>query len=134
KGLLNMAPGIRVVVEASSGADLLTEPRLNSPCVVLLTLEGDRDHPFAVLGQLVNVLSEHARALVLTGDDDPDVHEHFVELGAMGVVTKNQTGDLLVKAIRKVHAGEIWLDRRKTAGVISHLARRRRADEDPDAA
>ena len=41
-----------------------------------------------------------------------------MRLGARGVVLKQSASDLLVKSIRKVADGEIWLDNRMTAEVI----------------
>ena len=56
--------------------------------------------------------------IVLTAaEDDRDV-VRAMRLGARGVVLKQSASDLLVKSIRKVADGEIWLDNRMTAEVI----------------
>jgi DNA-binding NarL/FixJ family response regulator len=56
---------------------------------------------------------------------DPKVHQHAFELGAMGVVLKDQSIDTLVRAIRKLHAGEAWLERVQTANLLNAIRRRR---------
>ena len=38
-------------------------------------------------------------------------HHVLIELGATGLVLKNERPEILIKAIRKVHGGEVWLDR-----------------------
>ena len=41
-----------------------------------------------------------------------------MKLGTSGIVLKQTATELLIKSIRKVHAGEIWLDSYTTAAVI----------------
>ena len=41
----------------------------------------------------------------------------------MGIVSKGQAADELLKAINKVHAGEVWLNRSLTANLITSIAR-----------
>ncbi len=64
------------------------------------------------------------RVIMLVKDD---VKEDFVEavrLGCSGIVPKQTSTELLLKSIRKVHAGEFWLDRMTTADVIRRLAKK----------
>jgi two-component system nitrate/nitrite response regulator NarL len=58
---------------------------------------------------------------------DEDLKEDFLEAvrqGCCGMVPKQTSTELLVKSIRKVHAGEFWLDRITTAEVIRRLAKK----------
>jgi two-component system nitrate/nitrite response regulator NarL len=104
------------------------------PEVVVVNVEPSNKAAISILHQLP-VVAERWRTLVLTVPDDPAMHARAIELGAMGVVTTDQPGSVLVKAIKKVNAGELWLDRTRAAGVISRLARGRTArDEDPERA
>jgi DNA-binding NarL/FixJ family response regulator len=68
------------------------------------------------------IANGHTVVLVLTGVRDPERHQAAVMAGAMGVVAKEADANVIVKAIRKVHAGELWLDRRSTQQVLSALA------------
>ena len=45
-----------------------------------------------------------------------------MKLGCSGIVLKQTASDLIVKSIRKVHAGEIWLDSNTTAAVMRQFA------------
>ena len=66
----------------------------------------------------MNFESLPTRVIVLTtAEDDRDV-VRAMRLGARGVVLKQSASDLLLKSIRQVHDGEIWLDNRMTAEVI----------------
>jgi DNA-binding NarL/FixJ family response regulator len=131
--LLNADEGIRVVAEAPTLGDMLiAAPNLHVH-VVLMSVEPGGEDPFGPLGELANLLPERGRTLVLTGDADPGLHLQMIEFGAMGVFMKDQSGDVLGKAIRKVHSGELWLDRTRTASVIARLTGGRR-DEQLEAA
>jgi len=70
------------------------------------------------------------RILVFTAAADAAVHTRAIELGASGVVSKEEAAPALARAIVKVHAGELWLARTR-AGVALSIARRR--DRDPEA-
>jgi two-component system, NarL family, nitrate/nitrite response regulator NarL len=65
-----------------------------------------------------------ARVIMLTGDDAKEDFVEAVRQGCCGVVPKQTSTELLLKSIRKVHAGEFWLDRMTTADVIRRLAKK----------
>ena len=75
-----------------------------------------------LLQELARV-TPHTRAIVLACLTDVADYSEAVELGAMGIVSCEEPGAVLLKAIRKVHAGELWLDRARTAGVVTRLTR-----------
>lgn len=77
----------------------------------------------AVPGTRVVVLSDRTRSID---------QQRLMELGAAGMVLKNEPPEILLKAIEKVHAGEVWLDRTRMADAIKRLTRRKQAG-DPDA-
>src|SRR6202011_4062055 len=58
------------------------------------------------------------RVIVLTASDDKNEFVQAMKLGTSGIVLKQTATELLIKSIRKVHAGEIWLDSHTTAAVI----------------
>jgi DNA-binding NarL/FixJ family response regulator len=63
-----------------------------------------------------------ARALIVTGSTDPDAHQRAIKSGAMGIVLKEQASEVLLTAIEKVHAGEVWLSRSMTASILSRMS------------
>jgi len=68
---------------------------------------------------------------VLTASDDKNEFVQAMKLGTSGIVLKQTATELLIKSIRKVHAGEIWLDSHTTAAVIRQFVAN---DETPMAA
>ncbi len=100
------------------------------PDVVLLDLAlGER----CGLSALPQLMGTGAKVLVLTGERSQEVLDKAVRLGARGVVRKDAPADLLLKAIEKVHDGELWLDRR-TLGRVLHGLMDPQADarQDPE--
>lgn len=131
--LIEADPLLTVVAEAPSLGEMLQGHQTAPAHVILLSIEPGGEDPFGPLGRLTSLHPDHGRTLVLTADDDPGLHLQMIEYGAMGVFMKDQTSDALGNAIRKVHAGELWLDRARTASVIARLTGGRR-DEQFDAA
>src|SRR5271168_2598957 len=64
------------------------------------------------------------RVIMLASEDLKEDFLDAVRQGCCGIVPKQTSTELLVKSIRKVHAGEFWLDRTTTAEVIRRLAKR----------
>jgi len=65
-----------------------------------------------------------ARVIMLSSEDGKEDFVEAVRQGCCGVVPKQTSRELLLKSIRKVHAGEFWLDRMTTAEVIRRLAKK----------
>src|ERR671930_783503 len=108
--LLATSDDLKVVGGASSVQEALAALALSPADVVVLDLDlGGRDGL-----ELLPALSSRApdtRVLVLTGIRDRERHRAVLSSGAHGVVLKDKPPELLLKAIRRVHAGELWFDR-----------------------
>src|ERR1700749_2098344 len=115
--LLGSDEDIVIVGEAQNGAECIKMLAKLKPDILLLDLRMPDKEGLAVLEE-VNFDTLPTRVVVLTAaEDDRDV-VRAMRLGARGVVLKQSATDLLVKSIRKVSDGEIWLDNRMTAEVI----------------
>jgi two-component system, NarL family, nitrate/nitrite response regulator NarL len=122
--LLDAENDVSIVGEASSGNEAIQLLTKLKPDILLLDLRmPDRDG-LSVLEE-VNFDSNPTRVIVLTATEDDREVVRAMRLGARGVVLKQSASELLLKSIRKVHAGEIWLDKKMTAEVMrafSHSA------------
>ena len=115
--LLEAADDISIVGEASNGLECVKLLKKLKPDVLLLDLRMPEKDGLSVLEE-IKFDPLPTRTIVLTAaEDDRDVIR-AMRLGARGVVLKQSASELLVKCIRKVHNGEIWLDNRVTAVVI----------------
>jgi two-component system nitrate/nitrite response regulator NarL len=121
---------LQVVGEASNKAHAIAEAIRTRPNLVLLDLDLGNENGMDLINDLFS-LDDGLQVLVLTGVRDAEMHRRAVRLGAMGVVMKDCTPELLIKAIEKVHAGEVWVDRATMAKLLID-ARRSRAPQRPD--
>lgn len=123
RSIIQSEPGLAVVGQAVNRAEALAGVR-NRPDIILLDLDLGNENSLDFLPDLLKA-GEEARVIVLTGLPDPELHLRAVRLGAMGVVLKVEPAERMLKAIRKVHAGEVWLNRSMVSTVMTDLLRTR---------
>jgi DNA-binding NarL/FixJ family response regulator len=83
----------------------------------------DPDHYSADgVAELLRAATSRTRIILLTGSPDSTSISRALENGAAGLVLKQQSPEVLVKAISRVYAGELWLDRTATARLIAELS------------
>ena len=82
---------------------------------------------------VVPLMSERNMRVLLLGASDASLtHEVAILRGACGVVHKEDTPEVLIKAIKSVHSGELWLDRSTTGRLFVELSRQNgRASANP---
>src|SRR5438034_8871033 len=120
--LIESHPRMKVVAEAGKGSDALVMAAREHPDVILLDLVlGEETGTDLIPGLLA--ACEEARILILTALHDEDEHRRAVRLGAMGVLNKEASTELMIKAIEKVYEGEFWLDRFMTASLLAAMRR-----------
>jgi DNA-binding NarL/FixJ family response regulator len=132
--LLESQAGITVVGEAANRTDALATAVREQPDIILLDLALGGESSLDCLPELLAVASE-ARVLILTGVCDPELHRRAVYLGAMGLVLKEKAATVLLQAIEKVHAGEVWLEGAMIASVLREMTQTRETRQtNPEAA
>ena len=132
--LIESHAGLVVVGEAATQGEALRLTARTQPDIILLDLNLCEERGADLLPDMLAAASG-ARVIVLTGVTDPAEHRQAILAGAMGVVLKDQALDVLVKAIEKVHAGEVWLDSSMIASMLTEIARGSAAEKaDPEAA
>ena len=126
--LLALEPDFEVVAQAQDGRQVLDVLQQHEPDILLLDLKMPGLDGLATLQRLQT--SKHkTRVIVLTASEDKNEFVQAMKLGTSGIVLKQSATDLLIKSIRKVNAGEIWLDSHTTAAVMRQFATG--ADEPP---
>jgi len=102
------------------------------PDIILLDIDLNGENSLDSMPLLREVTN--AVVLILTGVRDPETHDRAVLSGARGVVQKEAPPEIILKAIRKVHEGEIWLDRIATGRIFSKLLDHSNNPVSPDVA
>jgi DNA-binding NarL/FixJ family response regulator len=121
RSLIKNEPGLIVIGEAVSRTEAIDAIRTR-PDIILLDLDLGNENGLDFLPELISA-SGGARVLIVTGLPDPELHLQAIRHGAMGVLLKGEPPEILLKAIRKVHAGEIWINRSMVATVMNNLLR-----------
>jgi len=132
--IVESKPGLKVVGEAGTKAEALALIERESPDIVLLDLDLNKDSGLDVLPE-IKAGGRQTRVLILTGMRDPEIHQQCVRQGAKGLVQKELASSTLIKAIEKVHAGEIWFDRNMMSSILNEVLNQKDSKKnDPQAA
>ncbi len=126
--------GLVIVGEATTCPQAVDLARQEQPDILLVAL--DRMLPSS-LDQLPAVLTAAARArlLVVLSPHEQALQQQAVRLGATGIVWRDEPPATLFRAIEKVHAGEVWIDRMVMARVLAGMVQARGStDPDPEIA
>jgi DNA-binding NarL/FixJ family response regulator len=130
--LIEQDQTMSVVAMAGTRAEALLLAEKEQPDIILFDLMlGDEDG-LEFLPALCDI-SPNSRVLVLTGVQTTESHRIAIRRGAMGIVLKQQAADLLLKAIRKVHAGEVWIDRSMMGSVLDDVRSERQQGTNTEA-
>jgi len=122
-----------VVGETANRAEALAAARAAPPDIFLVDLDLGPENGLDLLPELLSTFKS-ARVLVLTCLTDTEAHEQAIAAGAVGVVLKQHAPSVLVKAIQRVHSGEVWLGRSLTTAVVTRLRSKTAPKrKDPDA-
>ena len=119
-----------VVGEAASRDEALAIATREQPNIILLDLDLAGKSSLDFLPELLAAAGA-ARVIVVTGVREPEEAYRAVHLGAMGLVRKEQATNVLIQAIEKVHAGEIWLEPTMVAHMIARMSGQRITREVP---
>jgi two-component system nitrate/nitrite response regulator NarL len=118
--LIDSSPQRMVVVgTAGTCAEMLAHPCLSEADVVLLDLDLGCDDTGDCMAELQGRCSAHI--LVLTGSDEAERHRRAAIQGARGVVHKSEPAENILRAINKIHAGEVCLQASLLADVLGRL-------------
>lgn len=110
KRILAMENDLLVVGEASDEVEVAEVVERTKPDVLLLDLEISKRKAVPILLELKqeNVLP---KVLILSSVPDQESILDSAKAGARGFVFKCVLPPMLIQAIRKIHRGEIWVDR-----------------------
>lgn len=121
KKLLALEDDFEIVGEASDGREVLERVQELDPDILLLDLRMPNLDGLGAL-QSLQQTNKRTRVIVLTASEDKNEFVQAMKLGCSGIVLKQTAPELIVKSIRKVQAGEIWLDSHTTAAVMRQFS------------
>jgi len=121
--LLSSERDFTVLAQCANGDEALRAVRAHRPDILVLDLRMPGRDGLSVMREMKAEKLPTRVVLLAASLDDEEMLEAS-RLGVRGVVLKEMTPRLLVQCIRKVHAGEPWLERRTAARAFETLLRR----------
>lgn len=118
KSLVNAQPDMEVVGEADNGRAVLLKARELQPDVVVMDVSMPELSGIKATERMKDCCRT-AKVLVLTAYDDTGYLRQLLEAGASGYVLKKAAAEELVKAIRVVAAGGVYLDPTLAGKVVN---------------
>jgi len=116
-------PMMEVVATATTCESAIELAQTSTPDVVVLDVDLLREDKGETIPALAG--SQSTRVLILSGTRDGKLHDQAVLHGACGVVRKEAPPSTLLNAIRKVHEGQLWLDRATTGRLFVELSKQK---------
>jgi DNA-binding NarL/FixJ family response regulator len=120
---LRQESDFEVLACCQDGLETLRAVRQLRPDVLILDLLMPGKSGLAILRE-IHEADLPTRVVVLTAAMDEDALIEAMRLGVSGVVLKEMTVPLLIQCIRKVYAGDQWLERGLIGRAIEKMLRR----------
>jgi DNA-binding NarL/FixJ family response regulator len=121
--LLRQEPDLEVLAVCRDGEETLQAVRQFQPDVLILDILMPDKDGLAVLREL-RQLEIPTRVILLTAAIDEDNLLEAMRLGVGGVVLKEMAVPLLIQCVRKVYAGDQWLERHSIGRAMEKMLRR----------
>jgi len=123
--IIERQPGMKVVGEAGGAKEGLEIVLGQKPDIIVLKLDPSRSIGLEIIRKLSKA-SSCSRVILLAQPDETQVFINAVQEGVLGIVLKTQTPEIFIKAVQKVHAGEVWIERSMIANLLSGLTNAQR--------
>lgn len=119
--LLETDAGIHVVGEAGNRAEGMTFVASRPVDIILLELDLGAESGLDLIPALLSA-SNQARIIILTGLNDLEKQTQAVQLGARGLVLKQDNVSDLITAIKKVYLEEVWFNPAISEKLLRRIA------------
>lgn len=110
RSLLDAAPDIRVVAEASSGEQACQLFAQHTPTVVVMDLSLPGIGGLEAIRRII-ARDKSAAILVFSMHDDTAFVEKAMQAGALGYITKNCAPEIMLDGVRTVAQGKSYIDK-----------------------
>lgn len=101
-------PKMEVVGKFTTCSEALSQMERLSPDVILLALDLGIENGIDAIPRLI--AASNAKVLIFTGLHDLVAYDRAMLAGARGIVEKKEAEETILRAIEKVHEGQLWLD------------------------
>ena len=123
ESLFRLEKDFKVAACCVNGEETVRAVRKHKPDILVLDIRMPGKDGLGVLREMSKEKLP-TRVVVLTGAISEEEVGEAIRLGARGLVLKELAPKLLVQCIRRVHAGELWLEKDTVGNALEKLLRR----------
>lgn len=123
ENLFRLEPDFRVVARCVSAEECLGAVRRYEPDVLILDVRMPRHDGLTVLRELHREKHPTRVVLLAAALEEEEVLE-ALRLGVRGMLLKELAPQMVVQCVRKVHAGEQWVEKQAFGRALDTLLRR----------
>lgn len=123
RNFLSLEPDFLVVGEAVDGEDTVRQTKELQPDVLLLDINMPKANGLQV-AQILREAAPKVRILALTIHDDENYMMEMIRNGAAGYILKDIEPSAMAQAIRRVAAGESYVEPSLTKKLFKEITRR----------
>jgi DNA-binding NarL/FixJ family response regulator len=120
KTILDLEPGLRVVGEAADGEAGVHMALELDPDVILMDVRMPKLNGIEATEAICSVWPE-AKVIILTTFGRDDYVFQGVRAGALGFLLKDTPADNLIQTIRRIHAGEVFIQPEIASRMLREL-------------
>lgn len=121
---------LEVCAEASDVTGALVEVTETRPDIIIVDLVLKEGHGLALIEE-VHSRAPQIKMLVSSMHDEMLYAERALRCGASGYISKQESPEKIIDAIREVMRGEIYVSRQVSAQLLHRLSDGQSLDEDP---
>ena len=128
--VIGREPDLEICGEASDVAEAIGEVERTQPDLAVVDLTLKTGHGIELLERL-KTRAPNLKTLVSSMHDETLFAERVLRAGAKGYVTKQEPPEVLIRAIRQVLRGELYLSPRMTSRLLNRVVAGAPTQEDP---
>lgn len=121
--LLSTEPDFTVLAYCTDGEQVLQAVRRQAPDILVLDLRMPKKDGWTVLRELREE-NPSLKSVILTAEINESEALEALRLGVRGVMLKEMAPRMLLQCLRKVHAGEVWLERCSFGHALGRILQR----------
>lgn len=118
--ILQTDKGIEVVSEARNSFEVIALSTRLRPAILLIESDLSKGTGISVL-RVLRRISPETKAILLTRDGTETRLLKALSFGARGYIGEAFIATFLVKAVKLVSAGEVWVPRRMIVKIVNYL-------------
>ncbi|MBL8496215.1 MAG: response regulator transcription factor [Nitrosomonas sp.] len=116
-------PKMEVIGNSTSCTDALSDVKHLSADVIVLDLNHDSGEEMTAVLHLIS--STTAKVLFFKWSDDTEIYDKAILAGAKGIIEKEAGLETILKAIEKIHEGQVWLNQGTIERLINQLSQQK---------